>query len=188
MPAAEIAEPAHPNDAPSRVDRWQPELSYDFLAREHAAEVEFDPNEFNRLLDDLGVGQERSTISGVEFAGQISSHDGSDPTGLYEVEARKIYVRVLKRIGTKYMLTKKRSAREPDEINEDIVHEVRHFLQHLGHIAAGEDYLLATRVSTSNMELEKEANDFARQNANKYKIVTSAYLARPKYRHTKQDL
>ena len=159
---------------------WQPEVSRGFTAKQYGAEIDFDSDEYNRLLNDLGIGSERSTLNGIEFSGYIPSTNDSDPSGLYDVEERKIYVRILKRVGIRFALTKKRKARSPNEINKDIIHETRHFIQHLGHLAVGEDYLLAVQQSKSGRELEKDAKEFTKEQARKYKIVRTAQLNNPK--------
>lgn len=162
---------------------WTPPIGYDLVAQHHDAGVDFDPAELNRLLDDLGVSQEeRRLLSGIDFAGYLYSHDDSDPTGRYDIKKMRAQVRVLKRVGLMFALTRKRKLRSTEEINRDLIEEIRHFVQHLGHLATGQDYQRAMNINQSNRELEDEAGSFADDNARRYQLVRSARLNTPRYK------
>jgi hypothetical protein len=160
-------------------EEW-PEIGYDAVAQRYGAEVDFDQDEFSRLLDDLGVGpEEREMFGGIEFVGSIYTLDGSHPTGRYDVNEMKTYIRVLKR-SIKTLFTRKEEVRKPEKINKDLVHEVRHFYQHLGHIACGVNYSVEIELRRNRNAFDDDAYDFAKKKANEYAIITAAHISSPK--------
>ena len=149
----------------------QPSLSVthgSVLEKKHGIEVDYDLDSLNKLLDDMGIGEERSKLT-VLFDHHIPSHDDSDPTGHYDPEAIQITIRVLKRKYWSYLWSRKRQPRNAEDINKDLIHETRHFFQHMGAIAAGDTYEWQTKADRKR--IEHDAQFFTDQNHTKYPII-----------------